>query len=88
MRCDRDRALLTAYVSSGVRAGELLGVRAEDLDWTRQRIWVVSKGSRELRMAPLSPQALHWVTCYLDAEGLRRPGSRSGGPGAGNRDGR
>jgi integrase len=70
MRCDRDRALLTAYVSSGVRAGELLGVRAEDLDWTRQRIWVVSKGSRELRMAPLSPQALHWVTCYLDAEGL------------------
>jgi integrase len=70
MGCDRDRALLAAYVSSGVRASELLGVRIEDLDWARQRIWVISKGSRQRRMAPLSPEAVHWLSCYLDAEGL------------------
>jgi integrase len=74
MGCDRDRALLSAYVSSGARASELLGARAEDLDWARQRVWVVSKGSRERRMAPLSPDAMFWLGRYLDAEGLPAAG--------------
>ena len=38
MGCDRDRALLGAYVSTGARASELLGVRVEDLDWARQQV--------------------------------------------------
>jgi integrase len=74
MSCDRDRALLSAYVSSGARASELLGARAEDLDWARQRVCVVSKGSRERRMAPLSPEAMFWLGRYLDAEGLPEAG--------------
>lgn len=72
--CDRDRALLAAYVSSGARASELLGVRAADLDWARQRVWVISKGSRERRMAPLSPEAMFWLGRYLDEEGLPAAG--------------
>jgi len=74
MGCDRDRALLAAYVSSGARASEPLGARAEDLDWARQRVWVVSKGSRERRMAPLSPEAMFWLGRYLDAAGVPASG--------------
>jgi len=33
MTCDRDRALLLCYVSSGARASELLGVAIGDVDW-------------------------------------------------------
>jgi integrase len=33
MGCDRDRALLEFYVSSGARASELLGLALEDVDW-------------------------------------------------------
>ncbi len=44
MGCDRDRALLEFYVSSGARASELLGVTLEDIDWAGQLLYVVSKG--------------------------------------------
>jgi len=37
MTCDRDRALLLCYVSSGTRASELLGVAIGDVDWAGAR---------------------------------------------------
>ncbi len=64
-RCDRDRALLECFVSSGTRAAEMLSARVEDVDWQAQRLWVVSKGSRSRRMAPLSPDALAALARYL-----------------------
>lgn len=67
MRNDRDRALLAFYVSSGARASELLGVRAEDVDWANQRIWVVSKGSRLRQPIPASPESFVYLARYLDA---------------------
>ncbi|WP_407791885.1 site-specific recombinase, putative xerD (plasmid) [Streptomyces sp. L7] len=66
MPTDRDRALVACFVSSGARAEELLGVQLEDVDWAGQRISVVSKGSRERRLVPLSPEALTWLSRYLD----------------------
>ncbi|MFD4737800.1 hypothetical protein ACFWNR_16345 [Streptomyces virginiae] len=45
MRCDRDRAPPACYVSSGARAGELLGVRLEDVDWSAGHLWVITKGT-------------------------------------------
>ena len=57
MTCVRDRALLAFYVSSGARAGELLDLRLEHVDWAGKRIWVVSKGSRVLQEVPASPEA-------------------------------
>jgi integrase len=45
MTCDRDRALLLCYVSSGARANELLGVQVGDVDWGGLKIYVVSKGT-------------------------------------------
>ena len=34
MSCDRDRALMCMYVSSGARATELLGIDIDDVDWS------------------------------------------------------
>ncbi len=70
MTCDRDRALLAFYVSSGARASELLGLRLEHVDWAGKRIWVVSKGSRTLQEVPASPEAFAYLAAYLDEHGL------------------
>lgn len=56
MRCTRDRALLACYVSSGARASELLGLRAETSPpgrrYWRMLSWEISSSS-SMRM-PLS----------------------------------
>ncbi|MEU8310623.1 tyrosine-type recombinase/integrase [Actinomadura sp. NPDC048955] len=75
MRCDRDRALLTCYVSSGARASELLGIRLGDVDWQKGQVWVISKGSRARQPVPLSPEALAYLAGYLDAAGLPDAGT-------------
>jgi integrase len=66
---DRDRALLSFYVSSGARAGELLGVGQEDVSWPDQQIWVVSKGTRTREAIPASPEAFTFLARYLDIAG-------------------
>jgi integrase len=72
MGCERDRALLEFYVSSGARAVELLGVGVDDIDWAGQRIYVISKGTREREAVPASPQAFLRLARYLDEAGTRR----------------
>jgi integrase len=74
MGCERDRALLEFFVSSGARARELLGVRPEDVDWAGRRIFVVSKGTRRRDAIPASPQAFVRLAHYLDQTGAPRPG--------------
>jgi integrase len=74
MGCDRDRALLEFYVSSGARAGELLGVGLEDIDWPGQLVYVISKGTRERQPVPASPDAFRYLGRYLAADGLPAPG--------------
>lgn len=60
----RDRALIAFYVSSGVRAAELLGARAGDADPGQQLITVVRKGSRAVQQVPASPDAFVWLRLY------------------------
>ncbi|GAA1590607.1 site-specific integrase [Streptomyces globosus] len=69
MGCERDRALLEFYVSSGARAVELLGVGVDDVDWAGQRVYVISKGTREREAVPASPQAFVRLAHYLDEAG-------------------
>ena len=57
MGCDRDRAVLEFYVSSGARASELLAVGLGDVDWPGQLIYVISKGTRIRQAVPASPNA-------------------------------
>lgn len=74
MRCERDRALLEFYVSSGARAEELLGIGIEDVDWAGQKIYVISKGSRDRQAVPASPQAFVRLARYLDESGTPAAG--------------
>ena len=55
LRSDRDRAILALGISTGARAGELLGVRGCDLDWGEQLVRVCRKGSRRGAVAPGQP---------------------------------
>ncbi|MGW3186201.1 tyrosine-type recombinase/integrase, partial [Kitasatospora sp. NPDC001119] len=74
MGCDRDRALLDCYVTSGARAEELLGVGTADVHWAKPGVYVVSKGTRERELVPISPEACVRVAHYLDGTGVPRSG--------------
>ena len=60
----RDRALVAFYVSSGVRASELLGATVGDADPGQQLITVIRKGTRKLQQVPASPDAFVWLRLY------------------------
>lgn len=51
-------------LDSGLRVGELCGIRMEDLDFPNHRIRVMGKGSRE-RFVPVQERALTAVRKYL-----------------------
>ncbi|MGA4846451.1 tyrosine-type recombinase/integrase [Streptomyces sp. G5(2025)] len=70
MNHDRDRAAVLLYVSSGARAAELLGVTPADIDWQKQIVYVISKGTKLREPIPTSPQALVVLAAYLDWAGL------------------
>lgn len=76
MRCDRDRALLAFYVSTGVRASELLGVTVDRVDPGEQRIGVYRKGSGRLQWLPASADAFVWLRLYEQHAG-RPDGERA-----------
>lgn len=74
MRNTRDRALLAMFLSTGARASELLGVTGDRVDWTRQQLWVISKGTRALQPVPASPEALRLLAVYFDERGTPAAG--------------
>lgn len=77
LRSNRDRALVSFWLSSGARASELLGLRhGTDLDAGRHTITVVSKGSRLREAIPASVDSFVWLALYL-REG---PPATEGGP--------
>ncbi|MER6392802.1 site-specific integrase [Streptomyces sp. NPDC001523] len=58
------------YVSSGLRAGELLRVTPGDIDWAKQLIWVITKERDDREAVPVSPQTLAVLATHLDRIGL------------------
>ncbi len=64
MGCDRDRALLAFFVSTGARASEMLEVTVDHVDVGRQLIAVNRKGSRRLQWLPASADAFVWLRLY------------------------
>ena len=77
LRCHRDRALVSFWLSSGARAAELLGLRHGDLDVGAHTITVVSKGSRARETIPASVDSFVWLALYLAEE---QPPLIEGGP--------
>jgi site-specific recombinase XerD len=76
LRCDRDRALVSFWLTSGARAAELLGLRHGDLDIGGHTITVVSKGSRLRETIPASVDSFVWLALYLAEQ---RPPMTEGG---------
>jgi site-specific recombinase XerD len=64
LTCNRDRALIAFYVSTGARASELLGVRQGLVAPQEQTIGVVRKGNRVLQHLPASADAFIWLRLY------------------------
>jgi len=73
LRCDRDRALVAFWVSTGARAAELLGARGGDVDPGQQLITVVRKGSRAVQQLPASADAFIWLRLYQVSLGAAVP---------------
>ncbi|MFR9749414.1 tyrosine-type recombinase/integrase [Nocardia sp. 004] len=63
---NRDRALVAFWISTGVRASELLGVRQCDIDPGQQLITVVRKGTRAIQQVPASADAFVWLRLYQE----------------------
>ena len=64
LACNRDRALIAFYISTGARASELLGARPGLVAPEEQTIGVVRKGSRALQHLPASTDAFVWLRLY------------------------
>jgi integrase len=64
LACNRDRALIAFYISTGARACELLGVPRGLVAPEEQTIGVVRKGSRALQHLPASTDAFVWLRLY------------------------
>src|SRR5258706_11514831 len=73
----RDFAMLVLLARLGLRAGEVAGLRLDDLDWRRGEIVVRGKGGRSDRL-PLPADAGEALAGYLTAG---RPGDAAGREG-------
>jgi len=62
---NRDRAIFSLLLSAGCRAGELLQLTDQDVDWGRQCVRLISKGSREAQWVAASPDACHWLRRWV-----------------------
>lgn len=61
--CHRDVAILETIYSCGLRISEMVGLRAEDIDWSEQIVRVRGKGKKE-RLLPISETALRAIEHY------------------------
>lgn len=71
--CNRDRAIVAFYVSTGARASELLGVTCGRVDVGQQLIGVIRKGSGALQWLPASADAFVWLGLYQHELGAEVP---------------
>lgn len=62
----RDYAVMLLLFSTGLRASELLNLRAEDVDWTQGLIVVRRGKGGKFRVVPLGPKVDRALDRYLD----------------------
>ena len=60
----RDKAMLEAMYSTGIRVSELIGLNMEDVDFAGSVIRVRGKGRKE-RIAPMGPTAIAAIQKYM-----------------------
>jgi integrase len=67
----RDTAILRLFIDTGMRRGEMGGLRVEDVDFDSQVAFVVGKGRRP-RSCPFGPKTALALKRYLRARGRHR----------------
>lgn len=65
LRGIRDRAILETLFANGVRRGELIPVKLEDVDFERQLLRVNHGKGRKERIMPISQRAGEWLAVYI-----------------------
>jgi integrase/recombinase XerD len=76
LRSNRDRAIMAIGISTGGRAGELLGMAGADVDWGDQLVRVCRKGSRACQWLPASQESFVWLRLYWRETGGIGPDDR------------
>jgi integrase/recombinase XerD len=62
----RDRAILEAFYSTGMRRMELIGLKLYDLDQERGTVFIRQGKGKKDRMIPMGERAFGWVRRYLE----------------------
>ncbi len=70
---DRDRAIFCLLISSACRAGELLQMTPQDIDWGGQAVRLITKGTRAAQWVAASPDFFRWLARYLGERGETAP---------------
>jgi integrase/recombinase XerD len=60
----RDRAMLEALYSTGMRRAELVGLRIDDIDLARGTIFIQQGKGKKDRIVPIGARALAWIEKY------------------------
>ncbi|HLF19896.1 MAG TPA: tyrosine recombinase XerC [Bacteroidota bacterium] len=63
----RDGAIMELLYSTGIRLGELIGLRLNDLDFARKTLKVYGKGNKQ-RIVPVGGKAIEAVRRYLKSK--------------------
>lgn len=71
----RDHAILRVFIDTGMRLGELVGLRVVDVDLDHQTVLVLGKGDR-YRLAPIGDKTTVAIDRYLRSRSTR-PHARS-----------
>jgi len=77
LRTDRDRAMAQAMLLGGLRRGEVLGLRLEDLRLGEWRVFIAEGKGGHQRLVPISPTFFATVADYMNKERPTRYSDRS-----------
>ena len=73
----RDKAMIELLYASGLRAGELVGARLENMDLDHRVIRVTGKGNKT-RLVPIGSKAIDAIRAYLEKERPNLVSKRTG----------
>lgn len=61
----RDRAMLETLYSTGMRRGELVALRVDDIDLARRTVLIRQGKGRKDRTVPVGERACRWIQKYV-----------------------
>ncbi len=70
----RDRAVMELMYSSGIRVGELVNIKMDDINFENHELKLLGKGSKQ-RIVPVGKKALKSLMDYMEKRELLKPKS-------------